>query len=120
MPCGLIFSTCLECMPHTCVISRVANSGSRQLSLVVLCSCSLDISPLQQLARQNYGAEVIKYAGGSPLAGEDVRCMAGAASHHIAASKRVTTPASWSCLAVCSNIVQHSRGAHTRLCQEAH
>lgn len=32
--------------------------------------CSLDIAPLHQLARQSYGAEVIKYAGGSPLSGE--------------------------------------------------
>lgn len=31
--------------------------------------CSLDISPLLELARQNYSAEIIKYAGGSPLSG---------------------------------------------------
>lgn len=30
----------------------------------------LDSSPLQQLAKQNYSAEIIKYAGGSPLSGK--------------------------------------------------
>jgi hypothetical protein len=34
------------------------------------CACfRLDISPLQDLAKQNYSAEIIKYAGGSPLSG---------------------------------------------------
>lgn len=31
---------------------------------------SLDTSPLQELAKQNYFAEIIKYAGGSPLKGK--------------------------------------------------
>lgn len=30
----------------------------------------LDTSPLQELAKQNYSADIIKYAGGSPLTGE--------------------------------------------------
>jgi hypothetical protein len=53
----------------------------QRLSLVTVCCCSLDISPLQQLARQNYGAEVIKYAGGSPLSGEDAQIALCAALH---------------------------------------
>lgn len=45
---------------------------------LALHSCSLDISPLQQLARQSYGAEVIKYAGGSPLKGAARACQQSA------------------------------------------
>jgi hypothetical protein len=37
----------------------------------VLCAvCRLDALPLQDLAQRNFAAEVIKYAGGSPLEGE--------------------------------------------------
>jgi hypothetical protein len=39
------------------------------LTAAIFSPCSLDILPLLELARQNYSAEIIKYAGGSPLSG---------------------------------------------------
>lgn len=58
IPCGLSAGLVQKHQIPTCLYA------------VFICLYRLDTSPLQQLAKQNYGAEVIKYAGGSPLTGK--------------------------------------------------
>lgn len=65
---------------------RCVSSASALVLLLLLVShsyfhiamphCRLDTSPLQQLASQNYCAEIIQYAGGSPLQGAHARAPA--------------------------------------------
>lgn len=52
----------------------------------------LDTSPLQDLARQNYSAEVIKYAGGSPLSGTTVLQPLGVQWHPDNAARGLGLP----------------------------
>jgi hypothetical protein len=46
----------------------------------------LDTTPLQDLAKQNYSAEIIKYAGGSPLSGKTRQCMAATCGRGLASA----------------------------------